>query len=111
MTYGRQLFLAADGNDLRGEDSLTGRAGSGFIVRFHLHPAIEAALQPEGNAVILLLPDGGQWRLRAEGAVLSIGESIYAGSGVPQKTQQILLDGHVGTNGARVRWAIRREGG
>jgi uncharacterized heparinase superfamily protein len=109
LTHGRQLFLAADGNDLRGEDSLTGRAGSGFIVRFHLHPAIEAALQPEGNAVQLRLSDGGRWRLRAEGAVLSLGESIYAGAGTPRKTQQILLDGHVGSNGARVRWAIRRE--
>lgn len=110
LTHGRQLFLAADGSDLRGEDALTGKAGSGFIVRFHLHPAIDAALQPEGNAVMLLAPDGGRWRLRAEGAVLSLGESIYAGSGAPQKTRQILLDGHVGSSGARVRWAIRREG-
>jgi uncharacterized heparinase superfamily protein len=110
LVHGRQLFLAADGDDLRGEDSLTGRAGSGFVIRFHLHPAIEPALQPEGHAVVLLLPDGTRWRLRAEGAVLSIGESIYAGAGPRQKTQQVLLDGHVGSNGARVRWAIRRDG-
>jgi uncharacterized heparinase superfamily protein len=109
LTHARQLFLAADGNDLRGEDSLTGRAGSGFVLRFHLHPAVEAALQPEGHAVQLLVPGGTRWRLRAEGAVLSLGESVYAGAGPPRKTRQILLDGHVGSNGARVRWAIRRE--
>lgn len=109
LTHGRQLFLAADGNDLRGEDALTGRAGSGFVVRFHLHPDVDAALVPDSNAVMLLPPDGARWRFRAEGAVLSLGESIYAGAGTPRKTRQILLDGHVGSNGARVRWAIRRE--
>jgi uncharacterized heparinase superfamily protein len=110
LTHGRQLFLTADGDDLRGEDSLTGRAGSGFVIRFHLHPAIEAALQPESQAVLLHLPDGTRWRLRAEGAVLSLGDSVYAGAGPPRKTAQVLLDGHVGSNGARVRWAIRRDG-
>jgi uncharacterized heparinase superfamily protein len=110
LTHGRQFFLAADGDDLRGEDALTGPAGRGFAVRFHLHPDVEAALQPEGNAVRLILPSGAAWRLRAEGAVLSLGESIYQGDGAPRKTQQVLLDGHVGTHGATVRWALRREG-
>ena len=109
LSHARQLFLAANGDDLRGEDALTGPAGRGFAVRFHLHPDVEAALQPEGNAVRLTLPSGGAWRLRAEGAVLSLGESVYHGDGAPRKTQQVLLDGHVGTQGATVRWAIRRE--
>ena len=39
LIHPRQLFLAADGEDLRGEDRLTGRAGQGFAIRFHLHPA------------------------------------------------------------------------
>jgi uncharacterized heparinase superfamily protein len=110
LVHGRQLFLSADGSDLRGEDSLTGSAGRGFTIRFHLHPRVDAALQPDGNAVALALPGGTRWRLRAEGAVLSLAESVYAGSGSAEKTQQILLDGHVGTHGARVRWAIGREG-
>ena len=38
VTYARELYLAADGNDLRGEDKLTGRSGVAFAVRFHLHP-------------------------------------------------------------------------
>jgi len=110
LTHARQLFLAADGDDLRGEDMLTGTAGSGFAIRFHLHPAVDPALQPGASAVSLKLPSGARWRFAAEGAVLSLGESIYAGSGAPVRTQQILLDGHVGTHGARVRWALKREG-
>jgi hypothetical protein len=41
--------------------------------------------------------------------VLSIAESIYVGAGGTQKMRQIVLDGHVGSNGAIVKWALRRE--
>ncbi len=109
LTVARQLFLAADGDDMRGEDTLAGTAGTGFAVRFHLHPRVEAALQPEGQSVLIRLPGGGAWRLQAEGAVMNLAESVYMGDGTRQKTQQIILDGHVGTGGATVRWAIRRE--
>jgi len=109
LTHARQLFLAADGEDLRGEDRLTGRAGQGFAIRFHLYPAVQASLTSDGNAVLLRLPGGIGWRLRAQGAVLSIAESIYLGSGSVRKTSQVVLDGHVGSNGAIVKWAIRRE--
>lgn len=109
LTHERQLFLAADGDDLRGEDTLTGAAGSGFAIRFHLHPRADAALDLAGKSVLIRLPSGDGWRLRAEGAVVSLAESVYMGEGAMQKTQQIVLDGHVGTNGATVRWAIRRE--
>lgn len=109
LTHARQLFLAADGEDLRGEDRLTGRAGQGFAIRFHLHPSVQASLTQDGNAVLLRLPGGIGWRLRMQGAVLSIGESIYVGAGGTKKTRQVVLDGHVGSNGAIVKWALRRE--
>lgn len=109
LTHARQVFLAADGEDLRGEDRLTGRAGQGFAIRFHLHPNVQASLTQDGNAVLLRLASGIGWRLRTEGAVLSIAESIYLGSGHVKKTRQVVLDGHVGSNGAVVKWAIKRE--
>jgi uncharacterized heparinase superfamily protein len=109
LTHARQLFLAADGEDLRGEDRLTGRAGHGFVLRFHLHPTVQASLSQDGNGVLLRVPSGAGWRLKAQGAVLSLGESVYLGQGDMRKTQQIILDGHVGSSGATVRWAIRRE--
>ena len=108
VTYSRELYLAADGDDLRGEDKLAGRAGIAFAVRFHLHPAIEASLIDDGGA-LLRLPVGAAWRLRASGAELSLGESVYLGSGEPRKTQQIVLSGTTGPGGASVRWALRRE--
>jgi uncharacterized heparinase superfamily protein len=109
LTHARQLFLAAAGDDLRGEDGLTGRAGEGFAIRFHLHPTVQVSLVQDGSAALLRLPSGTGFRLRAQGAQMSLGESIYLGSGDIRKTQQIVLAGHVGTQGATVRWAIRRE--
>ena len=108
LTYARQLFLAADGEDLRGEERLTGRPGAAFAVRFHLHPSVQASLAQDG-AVLFRLPSGMCWRLRAAGGEMSLGESVYLGSGEARKTQQVVLSGTVGAEGAAVRWALRRE--
>jgi uncharacterized heparinase superfamily protein len=110
LLYARELYLASDGEDLRGEDRLTGRSGTEFVVRFHLHPSVEPRLDREEDAVLLRLPSGLTWRLRASGAEMSLAESIYLGSGELKKTQQIVLSGTTGANGASIRWAIRREG-
>jgi uncharacterized heparinase superfamily protein len=109
VTYARELYLAADGDDLRGEDKLTGRSGAAFAVRFHLHPAVKASLIEDGGGALLRLESGALWRLFAAGAAMSLDESIYLGSGEPCKTQQIILRGTTGPSGATVRWAIRRE--
>ena len=109
LTYARQLFLAANGEDLRGEERLTGRPGAAFTVRFHLHPSVQASLAQEGVAVLFRLPSGMCWRLRAAGAEISLGEIVYLGSGEARKTQQVVLSGTVGSEGAAVRWALRRE--
>jgi uncharacterized heparinase superfamily protein len=110
VSYSRELYLAPDGGDFRGEDKLTGRSGVAFAVRFHLHPSVEPTLLTEAAAVLLKLPSGATWRLRAAGAELSLADSIYLGSGEMQPTRQIVLSGVTSTNGATVRWALRREG-
>jgi uncharacterized heparinase superfamily protein len=109
VTYARELYLAADGDDLRGEDKLTGRSGAPFALRFHLHPAVEASLIEDGGGALLRLASGAVWRLRAAGAEMGLGESIYLGTGELRKTQQIVLSGTTGPSGATVRWALRRE--
>src|SRR5258706_10377008 len=109
VTYSRELYLAPDGDDLRGEDKLTGRAGTEFAVRFHLHPAVEASLSADGGAAVLRLPNGAAWRLRAAGAEMSLGESIYLGAGGAKKTPQVGLSGPTRPDGAAGRWAIPRE--
>ncbi len=109
LTYSRELYLAADGEDLRGEEKLAGRAGAAFAVRFHLHPAVSASLLAENAGALLRLPSGAIWRLRASGADISLGDSIYLGTGQLRGTQQIVLSGTTAPGGATVRWALRRE--
>jgi uncharacterized heparinase superfamily protein len=110
LVHARRLFLAAGGDDLRGEDRLTGAGGSTFAIRFHLHPTVQVSIIQDGAAALLKQPSGVGWRFRVEGAQLALADSAYLGDGEIKKAQQLVLAGPVGSQGAAVLWAIRREG-
>jgi uncharacterized heparinase superfamily protein len=111
LVHTRRLFLTAAGDELRGEDRLAGnRFGAEFAVRFHLHPLVQVSLIQEGAAALLKLPSGIGWRLRVDGAPMALAESVYCTAGESRKTQQLVLSGQVGRDGASVLWSIRREG-
>ena len=105
----RRLYMAESGEDIRGEDAVESALPQPYAVRFHLHPAVAATLQPDHETVLLRLPGGTKWRLRAEGAQVSLEESVYLGGPDPRPTQQVVLTGH--SDGAQqVKWAITRVG-
>ncbi|HTO81836.1 MAG TPA: heparinase II/III family protein [Methylomirabilota bacterium] len=111
LIHRRRLFLAANGEDLRGEDRLTGRGRKPFAIRFHLHPSVSASMAQNGQAALLRLPSGAGWRLRATGAPVSLEESVYLGRrGESRKTLQVVVSGDKGDEDAVVKWAIAREG-
>ena len=106
----RRLYLAPNGDDLRGEDCLEGDGGEAFKIRFHLHPDVAAGLTQSGDGVILRLAKGGGWRLRAEGAAPYLEDSIYMGTaGTLRRSQQVVLEGPVSQPATVVKWALRRE--
>ena len=105
----RRLYVSESGEDIRGEDAIEGPSPCPFTLRFHLHPNVQASLQQDGAAVLMRLRSGGGWILRADGAALSLDESIYLGSGEPRKTEQIVLTGREG-GPQHVKWAIHRVG-
>jgi uncharacterized heparinase superfamily protein len=107
VTHRRRIFLSVDGSDLRGEDTLTGRGGVPFALRFHLHPAVDASLLQSGRDALLRLPRGGGWRLRcSEPLVLS--ESIYfEDAPEPRRTGQIVISGVTGDGVTTVKWALQ----
>jgi uncharacterized heparinase superfamily protein len=119
IIHRRRLWLSADGGDLRGEDTFTGVEGRPvtlpdrrFIVRFHLHPAVKATLAQSGQAVLMRLPSGRGWRLRASGAGIGLAESVYLGEeGRVRRTEQIVLVGQVPREGSTVKWALTRMEG
>ncbi len=117
LTHRRRLYLAASGEDLRGEDSLIGALKAdknlGFAIRFHLHPGVQAMAAQDGRSVVLRLPKGGGWRLRARGADVGLEPSVYLGlPGQIRRSQQIVLSGSVGhaqtSEAVTVKWALQR---
>jgi uncharacterized heparinase superfamily protein len=112
----RRLYLDAEGEDLRGEDTLEidtpdRLAGREVAVRFHLHPAVGASLVQGGAAVLLRLPSGKGWRFRGAGGLLALEESIYLGDPAEiRRSQQIVMRAQVNGQGAAptFKWALQK---
>jgi uncharacterized heparinase superfamily protein len=107
----RILTLMESGESLIGEERLSGSSSPAqFAVRFHLHPAVQASLTQDGQAVLLRLPGGAGWRFRFEGpAALALEQSIYSPDGVThRRTMQLVLHGE--TSGPmQLHWKFGRE--
>lgn len=103
----RRLYVAESGEDVRGEDVVEAPAPQPFTLRFHLHPSVQASLQQDNETALLRLPSGGGWRLRADGARMSLEESIYLGGPQPRRAEQVLLTGHA-DGPQQVKWAISK---
>jgi uncharacterized heparinase superfamily protein len=120
VRHNRRFFIDADGEDIRGEDLLLAdmnhrpRTGAAFHLRFHLHPQVKASLQSGGDAVLLLTPGGHGWQFRLASeatAALKIEESVYMGqSGIPQRCQQMAVQGRLAHGDTLMRWALRYAG-
>ena len=109
----RRLFLSADGNDLRGEDTLEAvgdrrrRAARSFDVRFHLGAGVEATPTGGGMGALLKLPDGRLWQFKVRGGTLAIDDSLWIDlDGKPRATQQLVLS----SGGDGVNWSFKRAG-
>jgi uncharacterized heparinase superfamily protein len=110
----RRLYVDALGEDLRGEDICEGRGGAQFVVRFHLHPRVQAHLEdaPPGEgttAILLTTPSGAVYRFISVGGSMALDDSVYLGvSDVPQRTRQIVVAAPCVDTMTRIKWALRR---
>lgn len=111
LVHHRRLYLDADGEDLRGEDRLTGPGGHKFVVRFHLHPDVQASLIRGGDAALLRPAGAKGWRFRSTGGALAIEESVYFGGGARRRTSQVTISGNHGGSDSVVKWRLRLESG
>ena len=112
----RRLYMAESGEDIRGEDSVEGPSREGpslegsspppFAVRFHLHPTVVASVQQDGKSVVMRLPAGSVWTLRAKGAEITLEESVYLGAGEPRPTKQVVLTGTPEVQ--KAEWALTK---
>jgi uncharacterized heparinase superfamily protein len=111
----RQLVLAGDGRELRGDDMLlpAGRKRKvgtiPFAIRFHLGAGVEAAPTADGMAALLRLPSGRLWQFRCRGGALTIEESLWVDpDGRPVSTQQLVVSGEAAAGGENISWALKR---
>lgn len=123
LTHRRRFYMALDGNDIRGEDSLFVPLGAApvrrdaipFAIRFHLHPSVKTTLAQDQKSALLIQAGSVGWRLRTDGGPLSIEPSFYLGHGPrPIKTEQLVIRGQAfadsdgETRSNRVRWSLRK---
>ncbi len=113
VLHRRRLYLAADGDDLRGEDRLVrirvDHRPLAFAVRFHLHPDVQASLMQDGKAALLRTADRIGFRLDAAGGRLVIAESIYLGAASgSRRSEQIVIESTLAGKEAVVKWSLKR---
>lgn len=127
LTHARTLDLTFDGRALTGEDLLVALGekdkmrfaaylaehpkGVGWALRFHLHPTVEAALDPTGRSVLISLRSGERWIFTATGmAELALAPSAYLESSraTPRAATQVVLSGHAMAYATRVRWSLAK---
>lgn len=112
LSHHREIYLAADGLDIRGEDQLIAAEdppaiAHPFATRFHLHPSIKANMSKDNQSILLMLPDRTGWKFSARGAQVALEESVYfADRDVPHRTLQIVLSGKTAGSCA-VQWAFK----
>ncbi len=86
----RSLKLARDGDYVQGEDLVTGPTVLPAVLRFHLHPQVNVALQANRQQVVLYLPKGRPWRFDIEGALLELEDSVYLEGESSARSRQIV---------------------
>jgi len=118
LVHGRDLYLSAGGDDLRGRDTLNlaqdhlGAHGNRFCVRFHLHPDVSAEKSGGGDSVVLKAPEREGWRFRAAGGEIGLEDSVYLGTpGLIRRAQQITVTGPVNPHATEVKWSLIMESG
>jgi len=128
LTASRNLTLAPDGRRLSGVDALTAltadarrrfedmmttttMTGSGYTIRFHLHPEVDAALDMADTAVSMSLRSGEIWVFRYSGsASLTLEPSAYLEKGrlKPRPCTQIVLRAQARGFETRIGWTLAK---
>jgi uncharacterized heparinase superfamily protein len=115
MVHKRSLMLGNDGKELRGADQLQAkgrkkiRGSTGYAVRFHLAPGVEATTTADGMGAILRSRGAPPWNFRCRGGDLTIEESLWIdGRGRPQPILQLAVTGEISALGGEIGWQFRR---
>jgi len=114
VAHERTLSLSPNGLSLSGVDRLVPkgnirrpREGVPFAARFHVHPDVRVS-PSQGGGILLKLPNGDGWRFRCGGAQISIEESVYLGTDMVRKAEQIVLLGAMRNEPVEIGWMFEQ---
>lgn len=112
LVHHRTLVLSGDGRSLDGTDRLAPAGkrkpvAAPYAIRFHLHPSIRARLAEDGASVLIDAPDGETWLFQSELPCVVEPSILFAASGGPRASTQIVVAAHKGDRDA-VRWSFRQ---
>ena len=113
IRHERELTLSPHGLAVTGVDRLIPvherKETLNFAIRFHIHPDVRVSTAQNGD-IILKLPNGEGWRLRATGSI-GIEESVYLGGDTVRRSEQIVVTGTVKNETAEIGWMIEQISG
>ena len=110
LIHRRIIMMSSDGSEILGEDQLQGTGGRRYILRFHLHPNVQATLIQHRNAALLKPRRGAGWKFAANNQEILIEDSIYLdGSNRPRRSQQLIVTGELLGRGASIKWSLTRN--
>ena len=109
LIHQRIIMMSSDGSEILGEDLLDGSGGRSYVVRFHLHPNVQATEIQHGKAVLLKPRRGSGWKFAANNQSIELEDSIYVdGSVRPRRSHQVVVSGELSGCGASVKWTLTR---
>ncbi len=107
VIHQRRLELSDTGDRLAGEDRIDG-GDQPYVLRFHLHPAVEVIPTEHPQAALLRLPGGDGWRFVANQPV-TIEESVaLAQAEGPRRAFQIVVTVASSAAVPAVAWAFQK---
>ncbi len=111
FTHKRRILIDSSGFMVDGSDKLepTGKRQRGVpaVLRFHLHPNVDAQLAGNDKQVKLILASGTQWHFSADRPI-KVEESLYmVQPDQPCSAQQLVIEFEdVPSNGAEISWKV-----
>jgi uncharacterized heparinase superfamily protein len=105
IEHRRSVYLDAAGTDIRGEDLLSGGQSKAFLIRFHLHPGVNASMVEGGGEVIIKPSKGRGWRFQSDHPIM-IDEGVNFYDGRQHRTQQIVILGNHEPTQSTVKWRL-----
>jgi uncharacterized heparinase superfamily protein len=113
IVHERSLTLSPNGLSLTGADRLIPKTSRrdplSFAVRFHIHPDVRVS-PSQGGGILLKLPSGEGWRFRAGGGNAQIEESIYLGTAMARRAEQLVVTGQVRDQPVEIAWTFEQIG-